>query len=159
VLGAGAEFMRLMIPPEEAQFLETRKYGVREIAAIYGVPLHMLADLERATFSNIEHQSIQFVSQTLTDYTAEIEWEDECKLLTTSDRLTHEVRYDYTDLLKGDSNSQADFVNKLINTGVLTINEARKKFGWNSIENGDERFVNSGMQPLNKVIQQSNGEE
>jgi len=148
VLGNGSQFTQLSIPPEEAQFLATRQYGVREIASIYGVPLHMLADLERATFSNIEHQSIQFVSQTLTDYTAEIEWEDESKILTEAMRLTHEVRYDFSDLLKGDANSQMDFVVKGIQNGMFSINEGRKRFGENQVIGGEQRFIAVNMMPI-----------
>ena len=151
VLGSGADFVRLSVPPEEAQFLETRKYGVREIASIYGVPLHMLADLERATFSNIEHQTIQFVSGTLSEYTNEIEWEDESKLLTRDERLTHEVRYDYSNLLKGDVNSQMDYIIKGIQNGLFSIDDGRKFLGKNSVEGGNQRFINLQMLPIEQV--------
>lgn len=151
VLGSGAEYMRLSVPPEEAQFLETRKYGIREIAQIYGVPLHMLADLERATFSNIEHQRIEFVSGTLTDYTTEIEWEEETKLLTKEQRITHEIRYDFTELLKGDANSVIDYVNKGISSGLFSINEGRKILGRNNVPGGEQRFINLQMLPIEDV--------
>lgn len=151
VLGNGSDFVRLSIPPEEAQFLATRQYGVREIASIYGVPLHMLADLERATFSNIEHQSIQFVSSTLTDYSSEIEWEDESKILTEEMRLTHEVRYDFSDLLKGDVNSQMDFVVKGIQNGLFSVNDGRKRFGENQVAGGDQRFIGVNMIPIEDI--------
>ncbi len=111
----------------------------------------MLADLERATFSNIEHQSIQFVSNTLTDYTSEIEWEDESKILTEAMRLTHEVRYDFSDLLKGDVNSQMDFVVKGIQNGMFSINDGLKKFGHNQVPGGEQRFIGVNMIPLEDI--------
>lgn len=73
VLEEGVTWTQLGIPPEEAQFLETRKFQVTEIARIYRVPPHMLADLERATFSNIEHQSIDFVVHTVRPWL--VRWE------------------------------------------------------------------------------------
>lgn len=151
ILGGGAEFKPISIPPEEAQFLETRKYGVREIAAIYGVPLHMLGDLERATFSNIEHQSIEFVKGTLTDYTAEIEWEDESKILTEAMRGDFEVRYDFSDLLKGDSVAQMTYCKDGIQNGMFSINDARKFLGHNNVEGGDQRFIGVNMAPIEDI--------
>jgi len=151
VLGSGATFQAMSIPPEEAQFLETRKYGVREIAAIYGVPLHMLGDLERATFSNIEHQSIEFVKGTLTDYTAEIEWEDESKILTEAMRGDFEVRYDFSDLLKGDSVAQMTYCKDGIQNGIFSINDARKFLGHNNVEGGDQRFIGVNNAPIEDI--------
>jgi HK97 family phage portal protein len=151
VLGSGAKYERLTIPPEEAQFLDTRKYGVREIAAIYGVPLHMLGDLERATFSNIEHQSIQFVSGTLTEYSTEIEWEEECKLLTKEQRMSHEIRYDFAELLKGDAQSVMNYAKDGLQNGIFSINEVRKMLGKNNVEGGDQRFINLQMLPIEQV--------
>lgn len=65
LLEEGMKYAQISVPPEEAQFLESRKYGVNEIARIYGVPPHMIADLEHATFSNIESQDINFAKHSI----------------------------------------------------------------------------------------------
>jgi HK97 family phage portal protein len=151
VLGNGAEFIKLSIPPEEAQFLETRKYSVEEIARIYDVKPHMLADLSRATFSNIEHLGIEFVKNTLWNYGVEIEEECNSKLLTEEERGTFYTKFDYRELMMGDANAVADYIGKLISHGIYSINDGRLFIGENKVEGGDKRYINAAFMPIDLV--------
>lgn len=151
VLGNGAEFVRLSIPPEEAQFLETRKYSVEEIARIYDVKPHMLADLSRATFSNIEHLGIEFVKQTLWNYGVEVEEEINTKLLREEERTTTYCKFDYRELMQGDANTVADYLGKLISHGIYSIDDARLFIGENKVAGGDKRYINAAFMPIELV--------
>lgn len=102
ILEEGMTYQRVGIPPNEAQFLETRKYQTTEIARLYRVPPHMVQDLERATFTNIEHQSIDFVVHTLRPWTVRIELGIERDLLPPSERRTIFVEWLVDGLLRGD---------------------------------------------------------
>lgn len=151
VLGNGSEFVKLSMPPEEAQFLETRKYGVEEIARIYDVKPHMLADLSRATFSNIEHLGIEFVKNTLWNYGVEIEEECNTKLLAEADKATIYTKFDYRELMQGDANAVADYLGKLISFGIFSIDDARLFLGENKVTGGDKRYINAAMMPIDLV--------
>lgn len=151
VLGGGAEFVRISVPPEEAQFLESRKYGNLDIARIFGIPPHMLADLDRATFSNIEEQNLQFVSQTLKPYAEEYEQEVRSKLLYDSEALNHEVRHDFSELLKPNAQVFAEYLSKLVNNGFISINEGRHMLGQNSVDGGDQRYINAANMPIDLI--------
>ena len=151
VLGGSGEFVKISISPEEAQFLETRKYGVQDIARIYDVPPHMLADLDRATFSNIEHLAIEFVKNCLWGYAIEIEEEVNAKLLTEAERNTVCCKFDFTELLQGDANAVADYLGKLINNGIISIDEARLFIGRNKVAGGDKRYLNAALMPIEMI--------
>jgi phage portal protein BeeE len=101
VLEEGMKFNKLMIPPDDAQWLETRKFQVNEVARIYRIPPHKLGDLERATFSNIEEQSIEFVTDTLTPWL--VRWEQAIArdLLDADDRRQFFAEFKLEGLLRG----------------------------------------------------------
>src|SRR5690606_13797423 len=86
ILEEGAKFSRIPMPLNDAQFVETRKFSRDEICGLFRVPPHMIASLERATFSNIEHQAIEFVKYTLLPYLVGWEKTISWKLLTPADR-------------------------------------------------------------------------
>lgn len=142
ILDAGLEYQQLGISQADAQFIETQKFTKTEIAQIYNVPPHMLADLERATFSNIEQQSLEFVRDTLTPLL--ISWEETLafQLFSTADlKKGYYLKYNLNSILRGDSTSRANYYEKMISLGVYSINEVRSFEELDAIEDGDDHRV------------------
>lgn len=147
ILEEGMGLETVGIPPEEAQFLETRKFQVTEIARIFRVPPHMLADLERATFSNIEHQSIDFVRYTLRPWMVRHEQAIRRDFLIGADeKRRYFAKYVAEGLLRGDTLSRYQSYQSAINASWMTPNEARELEDLDPIEGGDKRLI-----PLNMV--------
>jgi len=144
VLEEGMEIQTIGIPPEEAQFLETRKFQRSEIASIFRVPPHMIGDLEKATFSNIEQQSLEFVIYTMGPWL--VAWEQKFRksLLTPKERLQYNVEFKVDGLLRGDIQARYNAYAQARQWGWLSVNDIRKLENQNKIENGDVY-----LQPLN----------
>lgn len=147
VLEEGMDLTTIGIPPEEAQFLETRKFQVTEIARIFRVPPHMLADLERATFSNIEHQSIDFVVHTLRPWMVRIEQAIQRDLLTPNERGKYFVKHLADGLLRGDTLTRYQAYSIGIQNSILTPNEVREKEDLNPVDGADDLLVPLNMMP------------
>jgi HK97 family phage portal protein len=146
VLWEGMKYNRISLPPGDAQFLDTRRFQVTEIARWFNVPPHMLRDLERATFSNIEHQQIEFVLYSLLPGLIGLEQEIDRKLLTPP-RLYS--KYSVRGLLRGDLKAQAEFFTKMFGVGVYSVNEIKQYLDENGIgEDGDVHFVPLNMQDI-----------
>lgn len=146
ILEEGMDITTIGIPPNEAQFLETRKFQVTEIARIYRVPPHMLADLDRATFSNIEQQSLNFVIYTLMPWLVRHEQAIYRDLLNEADRKTYFAQYVVEGMLRGDALSRYQSYQLAINNTILTPNEIRELENRNPVEGGDKLFT-----PLNMI--------
>lgn len=146
ILEEGMDVTTIGIPNNEAQFLETRKFQVTEIARIFRVPPHMLADLDRATFSNIEHQSLEFVMHTLRPWLVRHEQAIYRDLLSPADRQTIFAKYIVEGLLRGDMASRYAAYTSAITAGHMTRNEARELEDRNPLEGLDEPLL-----PLNMV--------
>jgi HK97 family phage portal protein len=147
VLGEGADYAPMQINNRDAQYLESRQFSKTEICAMFRVPPHMAGDLTRATFNNIEHQSLDFVVYSLGPWLERIEAVLNQSLLTDNDRkkglfFQHNVR----GLLRGDNTARANFYQSGIVAGWLTRNEAREMEGLNAIEGADELLVPLNMQ-------------
>lgn len=141
----GMKWNQLTIPPDDAQFLETRVYQVRDVARIFHVPLHKLGDLERATFSNIEEQNIEWVIDCLGPWVVNWEQELSYKLLLPGERAKYNAQFVLEGLLRGNSQARAQFYTSMFNIGVFSINEIRKLENQNPIgDEGDVHYV-----PLN----------
>jgi HK97 family phage portal protein len=153
VLEEGVTWQALGVPPDEAQFLETRKFQTTEIARIFRVPPHMLADLERATFSNIEHQSIEFVVHTIRPWLVRWEQVMNWSLFSERDQGNAFAEFQVEGLLRGDSAQRASFYSALFNMGVLSPNDIRERENMNPVEGGDVRLV-----PLNMTTLENAGE-
>lgn len=152
VLDAGLDYQSLGISQSDAQFIETQKFTKAEIAQIFSVPLHMLADLDRATFSNIEQQSMEFVRDTLTPLL--VSWEEtlQYQLFSTSDiSKGYYVKFNLNSILRGDSTSRASYYEKMIQLGIMSINEVRALEELNAIENGDKHFVSLNYVNIDKM--------
>lgn len=151
VLEEGMEFEEIGIPPEDAQFLETRKFEANVIAGAFGVPPHMIGLLENATFSNIEHQAIQFKEDTIDPQARNIEQSIWLNLLLERDRGRYYAEFNTNALLRADTVSKWDSYTKSLSNGVLSINEVREKENLNPIEGGDQHFIQVNMAPIDML--------
>lgn len=149
VLTNGLEAKELGSNNTESQYLEVRRFQVEEICRTYRVPPHLVMDLNRATFSNIEQQSLDFLQYTLTPWLKRLEQAFDRDLL--NDSVDHYFEFDTKTLLRGDAASRASWYTSMWNLGVLSVNEIRSAEGLNPVENGDERFVQLNMTTLEKA--------
>ncbi|MBN8431816.1 phage portal protein [Microbulbifer salipaludis] len=148
ILEEGTKWKQIGMSAEDAQFLETRKYQRSEIAAIFGVPPHMVGDLDKATFSNIEHQSIQFVVYSLLPWLKRIEQSIFRDLLSPVERQQYYAEHSVEGLLRGDAKARSEFYKNLFNVGALSINDLRRLENMNSIEGGDEHWLQLNTAPI-----------
>jgi HK97 family phage portal protein len=148
VLENGMKWHQLGIPPEDAQYLETRRFQIGDVARWYGVPLHMLGDLERATFSNIEHQGIEFVTWCLMKWLRRWELEVDRKLFAESERGKLFTEFLTAALLRGDTKTRYEAYNIARQGGWLNVNEIRAMENLNPIDGGDTYLEPLNMKPL-----------
>ena len=146
VLENGMKYHELKLNNSDSQFLESRKFSRSEIASLFRVPPHLIGDLERATFSNIEQQSLDFVIYTMTPWAERWESSIETWLMLEDDAADLEVEFEFANLLRGDQTARSNYYTSGINAGWLTRNEARIAEGLNPIDALDEP-----LQPLNMV--------
>ena len=132
---------RSSISPEQAQFLSSRQFSIEEVARIFNVPPHMLKDLSKSSFNNIEMQSQEFVTYTLMPYITRIEQEMNLKLFRTNELGKTFVEFNVNGLLRGDVKSRTEAYKTAITNGYMSINEVRQKENMNSIEGGDKHFM------------------
>lgn len=145
LLQEGMEFKPLSMTNEDAQLIAARQYSVRDIARIYGIPAHMLGDLERATHSNIEHQSLEFVIHTLMPWLKRHEEAMERDLLSEEERAAGmTIQFNVTGLLRGDITSRYAAYAQARQWGWLSVNDIRRLENLPPIEGGD-----TYLQPLN----------
>ena len=151
VLEEGMTFKPMSIPPEEAQFLETRKFQIDEIARIFRVPPHMVGDLEKSSFSNIEQQSLEFVKYTVGPWVARWEQSLSQALLLPSEKTRYTIKYNLDGLLRGDYESRMNGYAVGRQNGWLSANDIRELENMNKIpaeEGGDEYLINGNMTKL-----------
>lgn len=151
ILELGMKYHELALNNSDAQFLESRKFSRSEIASIYRVPPHKIGDLDRATFSNIEQQSLEFVMDTMTPWAERWESSIETFLLFDSDEL--EVEFDFANLLRGDSQARATYYNKRFNMGSMSPNDIRIREGEQPIPEGNKYFIPANMISLSAAGQ------
>lgn len=155
VLEGGMKWQSISIPNEDAQWIETRQFNVSDIARWFRVPPHKLQDLLRGTFSNIEHQSIEYVTDTLSSWFKRWEGEIQRKLIPESEQSTTFAEHIAEGLLRGDINTRYTAYATARMNGWLSVNEIRALENMNSI--GPEGDVY--MAPLNMVPAEQFGEE
>ncbi len=152
LLEGGMTYERISIPPEDAQFIATRKFQKTEIATIYGVPPHMIADLERSTNNNIEHQAMEFVRYCLMPYLVRLEEEFNRKLLRGDEFDEYYYLFSLNGLLRGDAKTRSEFYKNMNFVGAMSANEIRNLEDMNAYDGGDEYFVQLNMQTVNQAI-------
>jgi HK97 family phage portal protein len=151
VLEEGMKYQPIGISPEQAQFLETRKFQINEIARIFRVPPHMLADLEKSSFSNIEQQSLEFVKYTLDPWV--VRWEQSmCRaLLSDSEKPTVFIKFNVDGLLRGDYASRMSGYATARQNGWMSANDIRELENLDRIPaelGGDLYLINGAMTKL-----------
>lgn len=156
ILEEGVKFKPIGMPLADAQFIETRRFSVEEVARIFRVPNHLINDLTKATYSNIEQQSLEFTKYSLTPYL--VNWEQELnrKLLADREQVTHFFKFQTKELIRGDADSRADYYRRLFELGALSPNEIRQMEGLNKIDKGDEYFVPLNLGQLGSVKTEDN---
>ena len=151
VLEEGMKYTPISISPEQAQFLETRKFQINEIARIFRVPPHMVGDLEKSSFSNIEQQSLEFVKYTLDPWV--IRWEQSIQrsLLSQEEKAQYFAKFNVEGLLRGDYQSRMNGYAIGRQNGWMSANDIRELENLDRIpaeDGGDLYLINGNMLPL-----------
>lgn len=151
VLEEGMKYTPISISPNEAQFLETRKFQIDEIARIFRVPPHMVGDLEKSSFSNIEQQSLEFVKYTLDPWVARWEQAMVRALLTPEEKKTYFFKFNVDGLLRGDYQSRMNGYATARQNGWMSANDIRELENLDRISEeagGDLYLINGNMTKL-----------
>ena len=151
VLEEGMAYKPISLPPEDSQFLSTRQFGVEEICRIFRVPPHMVQDLQHATYSNIEHQSIDFVVHTLTPWLVRFEQAVSKDLLLEEEQDEYFTKFNVDGLLRGDYQGRMNGYATGISNGFLSPNDIHRLENMDLIpaeEGGDDYYLNGGYVKL-----------
>lgn len=157
----GNKFHQLTIPNDNAQFIESRKFQIEEVARLFGVPLHKIAMLDKATNNNIEHQGIEYVQDCLEPRCTQ--WEQEARriLLTERERTKMFFKFNLSKLMRGDTKTRAEYYNIMRQNGVMSANDIRESEDLDPIpeeKGGDEYLVNGNMIPITAAMKGGGGE-
>ena len=151
-LPPGMDIVPLDLKLTDSQFFELKKYSALQIAAAFGVKPNHLNDYDKSSYANSEMQNLTFYIDTLLYILTLYEEEFNLKLLTESERLKGlHFEFNVASILKGDLKTQAECITKYLQSGVYTINEARKKAGLPAIDGGDVIVMNGSYVPLEKL--------
>ena len=162
ILEEGMRFEPIAIPNNEAQFLETRKFQVEEICRIYRVPPHMIADLEHATFSNIEHQSIDFAVHCIRPWLVRIEQAVNRALFSDQEKGRYYCQFNLDGLMRGSYKERMEGYAIARQNGWMSANDIRALENQNPIPaeaGGDALLVNGNMVPIIVAARHRNGDE
>lgn len=148
ILEEGMKWEATGLPPEDAQLLQTRQFSVTEIARIFRVPPHKIADLTRATFSNIEEQEIGYAVDTLMPWAYRVETEGNVKLFGRNQQGTFFLKHNFNARLRGNAAQRASFYKSMFDVGAFSTNDVLELEDRNPVEDGEQRFVPANMMPL-----------
>jgi HK97 family phage portal protein len=151
VLQGGLKVNELGGNNQEAQFLEARRFQVEEVCRIYGVPPHLVGDLSRSSYSNIEQQSLDYLQNGLMPWLRRIESAISRDLIADGDLF---AEFDTRGALRADAAGRAAYYSQMATLGVLSVNDIRSAENMNPVEGGDERFVQLNMTTLTKAAAQ-----
>jgi len=142
----------LGVNPNDAQLIDGRKFGVKEVARFWRVPGHMLADYDGAKYDNVELLNILFMSDTLTPWLQRWEQALRRQLLPEQDKLRYSFKFNINARLRGDSAARANFYMRMFDMGSLSINEIRELEDLNPIDGGDRYFILANNRvPLDRI--------
>lgn len=152
VLEEGMKFESMTIPPEQGQFIETRQFQVREICRWFRIPPTKVGDYEFATYSNIEHASIDYVVDTLTPWL--VRWEQELKRKLFAEDETYFAEHQVQGLMRGDSGARSQFYKELFGMGALSPNDVRSLENMNSIGPQGETYwvASNNYTPIHQIV-------
>ena len=151
VLEQGLKYKRIGMPPEDAQFIATRKVQSEEIARCFRVPPHKIGLLERSTNNNIEQQALEFVTDTLGPWLCRLEQEDSDKLLRVDQKKTYTIKHNCDALLRGDHTARANFYKSMFGIGAVSPNDILDLEDRPHVPNGDTRYVPLNMVPVDMI--------
>lgn len=141
ILDAGLEFQSLSMPLKDAQFIEAMRFDRAEIANIYDIPLHMVNELDRATYSNIEQENLSFLQNTINPSLVQYQEEFANKLFTEREQSKYYINVNLDMILRADTKTRGEFYKIMLDKGVYSINEVRELEERNAIEGGDTHRV------------------
>jgi len=151
LLPFGFKYQRITITPDEAQFIETRKFQAEEICRIYSVPTSLVQLPSQTTFNNVEQQNLQFARHTIAPWAKRIEQEIDRKLIQSFERPDVYSKFNMNDLYRGDLAARTNFYQQMLQSGVMSINEVRAKEQMNPIEQGDRHLVQINQIALDRI--------
>jgi HK97 family phage portal protein len=147
----GFKYQRISISPDEAQFIETRKFQAEEICRIFSVPPSLVQLPSQTTYNNVEQQNLMYARHTIVPWTQRIEQEVDRKLIPSFDRPEIYTKFRLVDLQRGDSTARANYFTQMLQAGVLSINEVRAEEELNPVEGGDVHTVQVNQIALDKL--------
>lgn len=153
ILDGGMEWQSIGISNEAAQFIESRKLSVIDICRIWKIPPHKIGSMDAATFSNIEHQAIEFVTDTILPLVVRMEARLNLSLLTQEQRQTNYIGFDLKGLLRGDSTTRANFYRTMFGMGAMSQNDIRRLEDMDEITGGDVFFLPLNLAPSDKLLE------
>lgn len=159
VLEAGLKYQPISSNSKDAELLESRAYSVLEIARFFQISPILLGDLSKSSYNSVEQSELQFVLNTLAPYITMLEQELNAKLIMPSQRYKYYIDIMEEHIIKQDKQSQANYLNTLVNSGIITRNEARKALGYPEMEGADELTVSFTDVNQNKINQDKNTDE
>jgi HK97 family phage portal protein len=149
ILEGGAKFNPSKLNHQESQMIESRKFTRAQVAGYWRVPAHLINDLDKATFSNIEHQDLGFVKHTLRPWATNLEQRARMTLLSAADKAEgYYFKHNFNDMLKGDLASRWEAYGKGIQSGAYSPNDILRKEDEATYEGGDTHFINGNMLPV-----------
>lgn len=151
VLEEGLDFQPITIPPDQAQFLQSREFSISEIARIFNVPPHLLKDLTKSSFNNIEMQSQEFVIYSLMPYLNKLEMEMNTKLFRRASVGKEYIKFNTNALLRGNIKDRSDYYKTAITNGWMSVNEVRAKEELNNIIDGEKHFIPLNMTTIENI--------
>ena len=151
LLPFGFKYSRISLSPDEAQFIETRKFQAEEICRIFSVPPTLVQLESQTTYNNVEQQNLQFARHTISPWTKRIEQEIDRKLIQSRERPQIYSKFSLNDLYRGDMQTRASFYTQMLQNGVLNINEVRMKEDMNPTEGGDTHVVQVNQIALDRL--------
>jgi HK97 family phage portal protein len=156
ILPQGIEFQSISVSPEDCQLLDTRKYNVIEIARFFNISPVKLFDYTNVSYSTLEQTSLSYLQDTILPYTQLMEDEFNRKLFKPSEIGKLSIDFDYSVLVQTDKISEAEYYNKLITNGILSINDVRNKMGYEPIpteDGGDAHFIQISYGTVKNVVE------
>ena len=151
LLPFGFKYQRITITPDEAQFIETRKFQAEEICRIYSVPPSLVQLPSQTTYNNVEQQNLQFARHTIAPWAKRIEQEIDRKLIQSFERPGIYSKFNMNDLYRGDLAGRTNFYTQMLQSGVMSINEVRAKEQMNPVEGGDTHTVQINQIALDRL--------
>jgi len=151
LLPFGFKYQRITITPDEAQFIETRKFQAEEICRIYSVPPSLVQLPSQTTYNNVEQQNLQFARHTIAPWAKRIEQEIDRKLIQSFERPDIYSKFNMNDLYRGDLAARTNFYTQMLQSGVMSINEVRAKEQMNPVEGGDTHTVQINQIALDRL--------